>query len=160
VFNITAATAVVTSPNGGEFYSSGCGVPVTWNSSTYSSSYVRIDYSTDNGVTWINYTTATSNDGSETISAGINVTSQFIVRVSNYDNLAIFDVSNAVASITPAYTLTYPNGGEVINGCTTVNITWTNGSCFTNNTSLAYSIDNGATWNTIANFVSGYSYAC
>ncbi|MGB1031240.1 MAG: hypothetical protein ACPGWM_01435, partial [Flavobacteriales bacterium] len=48
-------------------------------------------------------------------------------------------------------TITSPNGGEVWEGCTTENITWTD-SGTSNFYSIDYSVDNGSSWTSIATF--------
>ncbi|MDX9932577.1 MAG: hypothetical protein RB294_08330, partial [Bacteroidales bacterium] len=48
-------------------------------------------------------------------------------------------------------TVTSPNGGEVLPGCTIKTITW-NSSGTTNYYSIDYSTDNGSTWTSITSF--------
>jgi bacillopeptidase F (M6 metalloprotease family) len=62
VFTINAPQPLLTAPNGGETLQVQCLNTITWNQATFFSS-VRLDYSLDNGVTWTNITSSTSNDG-------------------------------------------------------------------------------------------------
>ena len=153
VFTINAPQPLLTSPNGGETFQVQCVNPITWNASTFFST-VRLDYSLDNGVTWINITTSTTNDGSQnwTIPATANST-QCKIKISNTADLNIFDVSDATFTIATPITVTAPNGGENWIGCATVPITFSKSTCITY-FNIYYSTNNGLTWTTITSFLS------
>ncbi|RKE86903.1 reprolysin-like metallopeptidase [Epilithonimonas arachidiradicis] len=67
--------------------------PVTWdvvntNAAPYNVSNVKIDYSTDQGLTWNVLTNSTPNDGSELFDfSAVTSNSQIVVRVSAVDNV-------------------------------------------------------------------------
>lgn len=144
-FTITAATPLVTAPNGGESWTIGTVQNITWNSATYYSS-VNIEYSTNNGSTWTTIATGDPNDGTYAWTVPNASSSQALVRVSNNANPAISDVSNAVFSIVPgSVTITQPNGGETLYGCQSYQIRWT-ASGTSNFWNIEYSLNNGSTW--------------
>jgi hypothetical protein len=145
---IIAATPVLTAPNGGEtMYVNGT-YNITWNTATFFTS-VFIEYSIDNGVSWNNVISSTSNTGSYSWAIPNTLTSQALIRVSNVGTPSNYDVSNATFSIVyPTNFLTSPNGGESWRSMNSQNITW-NSTLFTGNVKLEYSINNGSTWNSI-----------
>jgi hypothetical protein len=112
---------------------------------------VRLDYSLDNGVTWVNITTSTTNDGSQnwTVPATANST-QCRIKISNTADLNIFDISDAVFTIATPITVTAPNGGENWIGCATVPITFVKSPCI-QGFDIFYSTNNGTTWTIIVN---------
>ncbi|MBS1732051.1 MAG: hypothetical protein JST02_02030, partial [Bacteroidetes bacterium] len=126
VFTITPAQPILTYPNGGQTFGWNQPITITWNSSTYYST-VRLDYSIDNGVTWTNITTSTTNNGSYSWSIPANINStQCLIKASNTANVNSNDVSNAVFSILrPTVTVTSPNGGESLLGCNTYTVGYT-----------------------------------
>lgn len=144
-FTISAATPVLTAPNGGQTWTIGTVQNITWTPSTYYSN-VDIEYSTNNGSTWTTIVTNDANDGTYAWTIPNAPTSQALVRVSNNANPSINDVSNAVFSIVPgSVTITQPNGGETLYACQSYQIRWTSSgtSGFWN---IEYSLNNGATW--------------
>ena len=147
-FTITPATPILLTPNGGEVLQQSCTYYITWNSSTFFSS-VRLDYSSDNGLTWTNITTGASNSGSYSWSVPSLVSSQYLIKASNASNLAYNDVSNANFSIATPITVTSPNGGENFYGCSTYTISFSKTTCISY-FNVYYSLDSAATWNTIA----------
>ncbi|MFN5712195.1 MAG: beta strand repeat-containing protein, partial [Bacteroidota bacterium] len=152
VFTISPATPIVITPNGGESYYAGTVNAITWNAATYFSS-VRLDYSIDNGVTWVNITTSTTNDGSQNWTVPNVSSTNCLVRVSNTADLNVFDVSNAVFTIKPAVTIITPNGDNGVTiwgGCTVTSITFDRSPAWSNYV-IEYSINNGSTWTTITN---------
>jgi hypothetical protein len=145
VFTITPQAPVMTSPNGGETLYAGCNHTVTWNSSTFYNS-VRIEYSPDGGTTWTTITSSTSNDGSYSWGIGNITGSNYLIKVSQIDNLALNDVSDAVFTIIPHITVVSPNGGETWTTCSTQNVVLNfDVNCFST-VGIQYSTDNGVTW--------------
>ena len=152
MFTISPATPIVITPNGGESYYAGTVNAITWNAATYFSS-VRLDYSIDNGVTWVNITTSTTNDGTQNWTVPNVSSTNCLVRVSNTADLNVFDVSNAVFTIKPAVTIITPNGDNGVTiwgGCTVTSITFDRSPAWSNYV-IEYSINNGSTWTTITN---------
>lgn len=159
VFTIAAPVPqiTVTYPNGGNTLYAGGSYNITWNSSYVNT--VKIDYSTDNGVNWTNITNGTSaSSGSYawSIPGAVNSTTCRI-RVSDSSNVSYMDMSNTAFSILqPGYTITSPNGGEVLTGSSNKTIYWS-GSTPGNYVSLSYSLDSGATWTSITNYTYNYN---
>jgi hypothetical protein len=97
----TTESITVTSPNGGETWSTGSSYSITWTS-TGSVGNVKIQYSTNNGSTWKTIISTTANDGaySWTIPDSTNmVSSSCLVRISEASDGIPSDTSNKVFSI-------------------------------------------------------------
>jgi hypothetical protein len=158
VFTINSPQPIVTAPNGGETFQVACSTTITWNASTFFSN-VRIDYSLDNGVTWINITSSTSNDGSQNWNIPDNTPStQCRIKISNVTDLNIFDISDATFTIATPITVTAPNGGENWIGCANVPITFTKSPCISY-FNIYYSTNNGTTWTAITTFLNNNGLA-
>lgn len=144
-FTMSAATPIVTAPNGGEVWTIGTVQNITWNSATFYST-VNIEYSANNGSTWNTIATGDPNDGTYAWTIPNNSSSQALVRVSNNANTVVNDVSNAVFNIVPgSVTVIQPNGGETLYGCQSYQIKWT-ASGTSNFWNIEYSLNNGSTW--------------
>ena len=162
VFTIEAPTPVitVTAPNGGNTYYVGTSYNITWSSQYVNSSFVKLEYSTDNGATWFVITPATANDNSESWLVPNTPSSNCLVRVSEYGNPAVFDVSNNVFSIVSPYIrVNSPNSGENIVGCSSYNIYWSGFGTGSGPYRVEYSTDNGTTWNILTNSTTSSGYA-
>ena len=162
VFEVTppTPTLTLTAPNGANTLYQGQNYTVRWSSSHLTSPYVRLDYSLDSGLTWNVISNITNNDGSEVWSVPNVSTEKALVRVSEYGNASMYDISNANFFITPSITLLSPNGnnGQVnYRGCTVTSITWKAGGT-SNRYNIAYTLDGGTNWTTInSNFYSSSS---
>jgi len=88
----------VSSPNGGEIWQSGSQQLITWEK-VGSFSFVKIEYSLDNGFNWNNIIVATVNDGSYEWTIPGVVSTQCLVRVSDAEDGDPKDVSDGVFSI-------------------------------------------------------------
>jgi hypothetical protein len=151
VFTIQAPTPVitVTAPNTAVTWYVGTGYTINWTSAYLSSSFVAISYSTDNGITWNNIVASTNNTGSYSWTAINPPSTQCLVKVSEYGNPSVFDISNVTFTIaSPSITVTAPNGGETYNGCSTPTITWSKAGT-TNNVKIEYSLNGGTSWSII-----------
>ncbi len=153
LFTILAPTPVitVTAPNGGNVLYIGQSTTVTWTSAYLSSSFVKIEYSANNGSTWSTIISSTSNTGSYSWTNIPNTPStNCLVRISDVGNPSTLDISDAVFTITlGAIVVTYPNGGESLNGCTAYNITWTSAGT-SNYFNADYTTNNGVSWSSLA----------
>jgi len=153
-FSITLpASIAVTAPNGGENWQGNTANNITWNYNNLTSQFVNMYYSTDAGVSWnyITNTYASYQSYSWTPTAGINST-QCRVKVEEYNNASLFDISNANFTITtpiPVFTVTSPNGGETWASGTAYNITWTLANAPSGYLNLYYSTDAGVNWTNI-----------
>ncbi len=124
---------------------------ITWNTATFFSN-VRLEYSLNNGSTWTTIVANTGNSGSYGWSVPNVSSNQCLVRASNTSSLSVSDVSNTTFTIKPAVTIITPNGDNGVTiwgGCTVTSITFDRSPAW-NNYLIEYSINNGATWTTIA----------
>jgi len=145
-----AGTITVTSPNGGESWNSCTPKNITWNA-TATSGYYNIDYSLDNGTTWVGIATSyQTNSGSFSWNLP-NVSSvNCLVRVTDAQNVSTSDVSNSVFVINGALIVLSPNGGENFITGTTQNIVYSYLSGVVTNIKIEYTYDAGVTWNIVA----------
>lgn len=168
-------------PNGGETFAEQTTQNIQWVANGVSN--VRLEYSTNNGSSWVLITASTgAHAGVFAWTLPSLTTLNALVRVSDIQNPnVIFAQSAQVFSIQGsapekyrggAYdgfamgttgggliTVTAPNGGQNWIGASTQNITWTSSNV--GFVDIEFSTDNGSTWNLIAGSVSAslLSYA-
>lgn len=153
VFSIALPTIEVMSPNGGEDLTAGTSHEIRWTS-TGPVTTVDIAYSPDNGSTWSLIATGTDDDGSFAWDLPILGTDQCLVRVTS-SSPALSDTSDAAFTITlPMLAVLSPNGGDTLFGGTTRLVRWSS-QRISGPVDVAYSLDNGAVWSTIATGVAG-----
>jgi hypothetical protein len=102
VFTILGSGSAITviSPNGNEIWQVGFPYYIIWNSINVSN--VRIDYSIDNGFSWILITYSTpASTGYYSWIVPNTPSMACIMKVSDASNSALFDVSNADFTISP-----------------------------------------------------------
>src|SRR6478609_6011195 len=117
-FSSYAQSIQVTAPNGAETVYTSRTTPITWTSSGLASTFVKLEYSVNNGSTWNLIESGANNTGTYTWTVPDAASVQCLIKVSDYGNAATFDVSNAVFTIKkPFITVTSPNGGETLTGC-------------------------------------------
>ncbi|MCF8457826.1 MAG: hypothetical protein K9H62_18005 [Bacteroidales bacterium] len=155
-FEIGAASTnsiTVITPNGGESLTGLSNYNITWTSSG-TIPYVEIWYSTNGGSTWNYIDDHADNDGSFTWTVANYNTSNALIKINEFGNTSVNDISDAVFSISfvpPSLTITSPNGGEVWTQGSTQNITWSSIGSF-NAVELWFSSNNGVSWSYIDNF--------
>jgi extracellular elastinolytic metalloproteinase len=98
----------VASPNGGESQVVGTDEPITWTSSGISGN-VKIDYSTDGGVSWAPIYASTPNDGHALWTVQAPMTAQARIRVSAVADPTLADTSDGNFTIRPDLALNYPS---------------------------------------------------
>ena len=143
-------SVTVTAPNGGEAWGVGTQHAVTWTR-TGSFLNVKIEYSTDGGVTYPSTIAASTDAAAGTYNWTIpdDISSGCKVRVSNVLDSTVADVSDTNFKIVGILNLTSPVGGERWIVATNHNITWTRSGTIAN-VKLEYSINGGGTYpNTI-----------
>lgn len=123
----------IISPNGGETLTSGSYYKLLWQA-PLDATQVLLEYSTNFGVNWSPIATvaATSGEYSWLVpTVGDKPVTTAIVRASMPEDVEEFDASDAAFTIIPqvvvtpaAITVTYPNGGENLEGSSSVNLTW------------------------------------
>ena len=151
-------TITVTNPNSSSTYFVGNTTNINWSSSYLTSSFVKIEYSVDNGATWSTIVSATNNTGTYSWTLPNTPTTTALVRISEVGGIAM-DVSNTTFTIaTPYFTLVSPNGGEFWKGCETRTVSWLKGGT-SNSHKLELSIDSGSTWNAVSTNAGSTAYS-
>jgi len=146
---INDLSVIVTSPNGGESWHVGFTENITWLT-TGKVGNVKIEYSADNGETWTGIADSTENDGTYAWVVPDEVSTNFLVRVSDAENGDPSDTSDAVFTVTnePIIIVKSPNGGEQWQVGSIHEITWITGGDV-GNLKIELSTDSSSTWTTI-----------
>lgn len=145
----------VVSPNGGESLETGSVHNITWNS-TGNFDSVKIEYSPNNGGTWLTIAESTGDTGSFNWLVPGTPSDSCLVRivgnVSQGDD-EVSDTSDAVFSIVlppgPVITVQSPNGGDLLYIGSNYNITWTttgDNDGEIENVLIEYSTNGGDAW--------------
>ena len=144
----TEPDIMVTAPNGGEVWRSGSSKTITWETEAVTGD-LAIDYTVNNGESWVNVVSDTANTGSFEWTVPTADSTNCRVRIKETDGSPV-DSSDAVFTIEPepAITLTYPNGRQTLSVGYTCHITW-QGAAAVENIKLEYTADAGETWNVI-----------
>lgn len=124
ISNLIVQTITLTSPDGGEKWESGTSHNITWTSTGVND--VKIEFSTNNGISWSTISSNAPNSGSfEWNVPNINST-QCKIRLSDAIDGNPKDESNAVFAVIPIQSLLlqYPNGGEVLKAGVAFDIKW------------------------------------
>ena len=98
--NVAVPYITVTSPNGGEVWQADSTYDITWTS-VAATGNVRIEYSINNGFSWIQVAGSTVDDGSHSWMVPDNSSDSCLIRVKNWSGDP-FDISNSVFSILPS----------------------------------------------------------
>ncbi len=115
----------VTSPNGGEDWQASSVKNITWSSSAISK--VKIEYTTDNGLTWSTIVDSAASSGLyQWNPIPILSSTSCKVRISEVPASSLSDVSDGTFTIEPikSMQIIYPNGGEVWTGGKADTIKW------------------------------------
>ncbi|MHA2034314.1 MAG: hypothetical protein ACTSX3_03380, partial [Candidatus Thorarchaeota archaeon] len=88
----------VQNPNGEEVWQPGTTQTITWTSQGVDGN-VRIDYSTNNGETWLPVSASTANNGTHPWTIPSVESTQCLVRVSNASDAACSDISDSVFTV-------------------------------------------------------------
>jgi len=97
VFTIVNPFVAVTTPNGGEQLTAGTSYDITWGSAGVAD--VKIEYTTDNGSSWLEVIATTTSDGTYSWDVPETPTEAAKIRLSDVTNSGLNDVSDAVFSI-------------------------------------------------------------
>jgi hypothetical protein len=150
-FEITPAITL-TFPSTGGTLSADSIYTITWLDSA-SSNFYDIDYSIDNGNSWINIETnyyTVTRDYDWVVPQ--TYFSNCLVRVTDNVNNCKTDISDSPFAIIDGASIEIinPNGGDALTGCTTIDINWIDaiGSGIYN---VLYSVDGGVNWIDIVN---------
>ncbi|MEI6697326.1 MAG: hypothetical protein WCO13_14825, partial [Bacteroidota bacterium] len=155
-FTITPPTPLiaVTYPNTNLTTYANNSINIQWTSAYVTDSYVKIEFSSDNGNTWTTVVNPTENDGTYTWTLPNINSLNCKFRISAYANNLITDASDVNFKVLPPFiSVTSPNGGEQWKGCSSKTISWTSGGT-SGSFNLYYSTNNGSSWNYINNTTS------
>jgi RHS repeat-associated protein len=143
-----AASLVLVSPNGGERLAVGSVHVITWTSNGEISE-IGLEYSTDNGLIWIEIAASAANSGSYDWTVPAAISDNCLVRISEVGGV-LADTSDGFFSIIeqPAITVISPNGGEVWEAGSVYPVTWQSSGDI-DVVHIDYSIDNGLNWMSI-----------
>jgi len=135
----------LTEPAANTNWASGSTQTIKWNSSSNVAS-VRIEYSSNNGLSWDTVrTSVNAADSSYSWKIpGSLISSQAKIRIINLLNTAIGDTSGRFTIFVPSVTLIYPNGGEKLAAGTIDTIRWN--AEYVSTVRIDYSTDNGSNW--------------
>ncbi|MBI5729889.1 MAG: hypothetical protein HY963_02020, partial [Ignavibacteriales bacterium] len=140
----------VIAPNGGEEWYAGSSNSIRWSSSNIEN--VKIEFTTNNGASWVTIVSSAPSTGAYTWNLIPNVSSlQCRVKISEATRGIPSDISDNNFTITYPGTqlikVTSPNGGEKWAAGTSRDITWDASGIA--NVKIEYTINNGVSWNTI-----------
>ncbi|MFC2161640.1 SBBP repeat-containing protein, partial [Acidobacteriota bacterium] len=149
VTKIDPKDLTVTAPNGAESWLVGTVQNITWTV-VGTVGPVKIEYSTDNGVTWTDIIATTANTGTYPWTIPDFPSAQCYVRVSEVADPLLFDTNDAVFIIWPLPNLVVnsPNGAETWEVGSVQNIVWTPIGTV-GPVKIEYSINSGAAWTDI-----------
>lgn len=148
MYDVPPQDLTLTVPNGGEVWEAGTSQDIKWNGSGLVD--VKLEYSTNNGLTWNVITERTPSDGYfNWAQVPASASTNCRIRVSDADDGAPYDISNSTFTIAPepGISVLNPNGGESILSGTDLNVTWSSTNIA--NVKIEYTTNNGANWTTI-----------
>jgi hypothetical protein len=151
IFNITTSITL-TSPNGGENWEVGSIQHITWTASAGITD-VKIEVSTNSGGSWSTLVLSTMNTGSYGWKIPNSPYTTYRIKVSDYNNSTVSDMSNNNFTVSSDLNVIYPNGGEVFYVGEEQIISY-GGSSGISEVKVEYSVNNGTSWtliNTAAN---------
>jgi hypothetical protein len=136
------------SPNGGENWKVNEIDTIKWINNLVSN--VKIEYTTDNGISWLNVIASTpASSGNYPWTIPNTPSTQCKVRITDIADTTINSTSSNAFTITLSYiTILSPNGGENWIVGQTKLINWN--SSYVTNVNIEYSINNGTNWIIIA----------
>jgi len=141
ITNLIVQTLKLTSPVGGEIWAAGTTQNITMTGSAVN--FVKIEFTSNNGIDWNTITSSTPWSGSYAWSLPNINSTQCKVRISDAADGNPSDVSASTFVINPiaAISVTAPNAGDVFVAGDPVNIKWT--STGVQNVKIEYTTDNG-----------------
>jgi len=154
-FSIKSPIITLTSPNGGEDIITGSTHEITWTTAE-SNWEAKLEYSIDNGTSWVTIILCTPNDGSYMWTVPNTPSDTCLVKISRFDtDEGPMDTSDAVFFIEQGQflKLTAPNGNEILEPGKNFLIKWESDPAI-ENIKLEYSPDNGSTYLLIADRIS------
>lgn len=151
-FEINDATLEITTPNGGESWNTNQAYYITWQS--IGINFIDLLYSNDGGTNYNIIDTNIFNQGYYLWQTPVNPGSNFKIKIADSYNQYFYDESNnafTLTNATPSIDLISPSGGEQLISNSGSYITWQSEGI--SNIDISYSLNGGASYNTIANNV-------
>ncbi len=145
-----AARMAVTYPNGGENLQVGSNQNITWTAPS-GVIQVKIEYSTNGGSSWTTIASGVPNNGIYAWETPNTPSAQCRVKVSDYNNSSITDMSDSDFRIVSGVTVVSPNGGEQLRVGRIHYINWTAPSGIYK-VNIEYSTNGGSTWTSITSY--------
>jgi len=145
--NQSSKIITVISPNGGEIITAGSTYFIEWGSQNVVD--VKLEYSTNSGVNWISIIDSMPSTGIYDWTVPSTFTTEGRVIISDISEPDIFDISDGSFTIQSSKVITVidPNGGEILDGGSQYGILWSSEDV--EYVKLEYSINNGASWDSI-----------
>ncbi|RKY30980.1 MAG: hypothetical protein DRP68_05550, partial [Candidatus Omnitrophota bacterium] len=133
-------------PNGGEIWEVASSQNITWTR-TGSIAYVKLEYSTDGGITYPNLIVDSTDAavGSYTWTIPDAIGTALRVKVTDTSDATVYDTSDDNFTIKGKLVLTYPNGGETFIVGSSYDITWNTYGTIPK-VNLYYSTDGGGSY--------------
>jgi photosystem II stability/assembly factor-like uncharacterized protein len=145
-FKIFKPTMRLLSPNGGENWRNRANGAITWEGAQEDS--VTIEYSTDNGASWITIQESLpATPSTYTWAVPVTPSEEAMVRVYDKENPENVDISNKKFSIHGVKLTSFQIGGEFLYE-SEQEISWKGAGLSALN--ILYSIDGGVSWETVA----------
>lgn len=137
----------ISQPNGGEIITAGSEYEILWSSTDVTD--VKIEFSSNNGQDWITVIDSIPSIGIYDWIVPSVLSDQCRIRIIDLSDPDIFDMSYAAFTIESSkiINILQPNGGEIIPGGQYYEILWNSNDV--EYVKLEYSINNGASWNSI-----------
>jgi hypothetical protein len=160
----TVAGIILTAPVGGENWETGTAHNITWDNVGTVVTPIDLEYSNDNGATWVATEISDDEDNSGasdtyswTLPYDANGTA--LVRITSDDSLIVYDNSDSVFAMA-GYSITYPTATDTLIFGRTDSVVWTTYGASGLSGAVTIKWLNGATLDTIVTgYVDAGSYA-
>ncbi len=146
-------TLTLLSPNGGEVLSTSTTLQIQWRGTADKSNFVRIFFSTDNGLNWeeIGFSQDKGTFVWQTPNRGYK---DCLLKIQNFKDPKIFDISDKVFSIKgPTIKVLSPTNGDNLESRGTFDVIWETSDLTSSSVRIYYSFDNGINWELMVNKV-------
>jgi len=146
-FTFVRPGPIVNAPNGGNVIKVFSQTTISWDWLCTDS--LEISYSTNNGMTWTVIQTVPSSLDSFVWNVPAIPTTSARIRLRDVNDSSRVDISDSAFTIfnSASITMTSPNGGELWQGGSVHQITWS--SVLVDSLKIEYSTDDGVNWSTI-----------
>lgn len=145
-----AAKVTVVFPNGGENLTVGSIQNITWTAPS-GITLVKIEYTTNGGSSWVSVAASAPNNGVYAWEVPNTPAGVCRVKVSDYGNSAVTDMSDADFRIASTVVVSSPNGGEQLRIGRIHFIAWT-APAGISKVGVDYSTNGGTSWTAITSF--------